>query len=289
MTDQSFRNSYEDRLNRVTDYIYEHLDEDIDLLRLADIACLSPYHWHRIYHAIRGETIAATVKRLRLHRAAGYLANTSKPLAEIAARSGYPNLQSFSRTFKATYGLPPAEYRRAGSHTKFAVPQTAKDNTMYDISLRDAGAVWAVGVDHVGSYMDVGRAFGRLYDCLGARGLFRPDMRMVGVYFDDPASVPEAELRSRACVTTAEPIPIEAPLVETPIAGGTFAVLLHKGPYADMRVAYNWLYGQWLPKSGREPGDAPVFEVYLNTPQDTAPTELLTEIWLPLKAQEAAA
>jgi len=74
MNDLSHRARYEARLNRVLDHIYDHLDEPLDIDRLAEIACLSPYHWHRIYQAMHGETVASTVRRLRLHRAAGYLA-----------------------------------------------------------------------------------------------------------------------------------------------------------------------------------------------------------------------
>lgn len=56
---------YGERMDRVTAYVFDHLDDALDLNRLAEVACLSPYHWHRIYHAMRGETIAATVRRLR--------------------------------------------------------------------------------------------------------------------------------------------------------------------------------------------------------------------------------
>ena len=60
------------------------------------------------------------------------------------------------------------------------------------------------------------------------------------------------------------------------IREGVYAVLRHKGPYSDMRAAYDWLFGEWLVRSGREPADAPVFEEYLNNPRDTPPTELRT-------------
>lgn len=97
MTASNGRAAYEARFNRVAAFIYDHLDDEIDLNQLAEIACLSPYHWHRIYRAMYGETIAATVKRLRLHRAAGFLAQTAMPIAEVAKRSGYKSLQSFTR------------------------------------------------------------------------------------------------------------------------------------------------------------------------------------------------
>jgi predicted transcriptional regulator YdeE len=49
-----------------------------------------------------------------------------------------------------------------------------------------------------------------------------------------------------------------------------------------MPAAYMWLFGTWLPQSGREAADAPVFEDYLNSPSQTPPSELLTDVYLPL-------
>jgi AraC family transcriptional regulator len=79
MNESDHRARYETRLARLLDHIYDYLDEPLDIERLAEIACLSPYHWHRIYQAMYGETVATTVRRLRLHRAAGFLANSSMP------------------------------------------------------------------------------------------------------------------------------------------------------------------------------------------------------------------
>src|SRR5262245_31013102 len=64
---------YERRMRRVIEHVYDHLDQPLDLNALAEVAHLSPHHWHRVYHAMCGETLAQTVKRLRLHRAAGEL------------------------------------------------------------------------------------------------------------------------------------------------------------------------------------------------------------------------
>jgi len=282
MKDHSGWTDYEERLGRVIAYIHDHLDERLDLNKLAEVACLSPHHWHRVYHAIHGETIAATVKRLRLHRAAGYLANTAMTIEEIAERSGYKNLQSFTRIFGSVYGMPPAQYRQNGSHTRFQQQEREQGSAMYDVVIKKLPAAKAVGVDHTGSYMEIGQAFEALYRWLGARSLIAPGTRSVGLYYDDPSSVPEEELRSRACILVDKALPIEAPVKATDIAGGSYAVLRHKGPYSDMRVGYQWLYGTWLLQSGKEIADAPIVEEYLNSPRDTPPTELLTEICLPL-------
>ena len=273
---------YEERLNRVTSFIYDHLDDDIDLDRLAAVACLSPFHWHRVYHALHGETLAVTVKRLRLHRAAGFLAQTAMPIGEIATRSRYASLSSFTRAFSEAYGMPPAEYRQNGTHARFRASAAEASPEAFGLAIKTVPAVAAVGVDHVGSYMQISRAFDQLYAWLGARALLRPGMRSLAVYFDDPFAVDEERLRSRACVVDAEPCVLEPPLRSTEIRGGRYAVLRHQGPYATMRAAYQWLYGTWLPRSGEEAADAPIFEEYLNSPRDTAPADLLTDICLPL-------
>ncbi|WP_439627477.1 AraC family transcriptional regulator [Shinella sp.] len=275
--------SYEKRLSRVSAYIYDHLDEDIDLDRLAEIACLSAHHWHRVYRAVHNETLAATVRRLRLHRAAGDLVRSDQTVRDIAARWGYPNLQSFTRTFAAAYGMPPARYRREGSHRAFE-PQSGKEPTrMYDITIRTLPEQTLLGVPHAGSYMGIGKAFEALYGALFSRNIFRPDMRMVGVFLDDPDLVAEDKLRSFACVTANETVPAEAPLVRRTLAGGEYAVLRHQGPYANMGAAYRWLYATWLPASGRSIRDEVMFEIYLNNPREVSPSELLTEIHLPLQ------
>jgi AraC family transcriptional regulator len=283
MNDLSQRARYEARLNRVLDHIYDHLDEPLDIDRLAEIACLSPYHWHRIYQAMYGETVAATVRRLRLHRAAGYLANGSMPIAQIAERSGYSSLQSFSRTFRAMFGMPPAQYRKQGTHHRFRPVRSGDDEmVMREVVIRDVPAMQVVTVDHVGSYMQIGKAFDALMGWLAARDLLCPEMRMVGIYYDDPGVVAEAALRSKAGVVLPRAVEVAAPVSLTPLLGGRYAVLQHKGPYADMAAAYQWLYGEWLVQSGHEAADAPAFEEYLNNPKDTAPSDLVTEICLPL-------
>ncbi|MFS2150593.1 AraC family transcriptional regulator [Rhizobium sp. Rhizsp42] len=273
---------YESRLRRVSAYIHDHLDEELDMDTLAEIACMSSYHWHRIYRAVHGETLAATVKRLRLHRAAGDIVRSDLGIGEIARRSGYPNLQSFNRIFKSVYGMPPARYRKEGSHTEFQPSPNGRTKAMFNVTLRKIEPVALVGVRHKGSYMQISKAFEVLFGTLYARGLARPDMRMIGVYFDDPDLVPAEELRSIACVSVEGEIKVEAPLEPITLDGGEYAVLRHKGPYADMHKAYQWLFSEWLPTSGRQLRDGLMFEDYLNNPRDVPPTELVTEIYMPL-------
>jgi len=113
--------------------------------------------------------------------------------------------------------------------------------------------------------------------------LFGPETCTFGLYYDDPSAVPPQALRSDACIS----VPVDwlpsGELESRDIRGGEYAVILHVGPYAELERAYSWLYGVWLPQSGREAEDAPCVEQYLNDPRNVPATELKTEVWLPLR------
>jgi AraC family transcriptional regulator len=285
MTTAATYASYETRLNRVVDYIYDHLEEDIGPDRLAEVACLSRYHWHRIYTAMRGETIAATVKRLRLHRAADRLANSNLPIREIGKRAGYGSVESFSRAFKEAYDRSPADYRANGSHAAFKAANAARDAAGFAVRMVDLPAMRCVGVSHKGSYMEIDRAMHRLFESLAARGFLATGTRMIALFFDDPDVVAVEHLRAKACTPIGAEAELSAPLEETILRGGLYARLRYQGPYADMKDAYRWLFSTWLANSAYEAADAPVFEEYLNSPRDVPPAALRTDIHLPLEAR----
>lgn len=275
--------NYYDRLNRVLDYVYAHLEDDLSFDRLAEVACLSSYHWSRIYSAMRGETIVATIRRLRLQRAADRLANSDLDIGAVVARAGYSSTDTFGRAFRDAFGESPAAYREKGSHAAFKAANAASDASGFPVVVESLPERRCAGIDHTGSYMEIDHAMGKLFTELVARHALPAQPAMIGVFFDDPDLGPEEELRSRACLPVANSVTIDAPLVETVLRGGPYAKLSYTGPYADMRGAYRWFLGVWLPASGYEPDDAPIFEAYLNGPREVPQNELRTDIHLPLK------
>ncbi len=156
----------------------------------------------------------------------------------------------------------------------------------HEVEIRRLPDLRGYAVTHTGPYMKVSDAFMRIGAWVGQHGLIGPGAKVIGIFYDDPDTTPEAQLRAKACIMPADGAPdVEpAPPVErATVAGGEYAVLLHTGPYADLKTAYQWLYGDWLRHSGREAANAPPFELYLNSPMDTAPADLRTELYLPLR------
>ncbi|MEO0384115.1 MAG: AraC family transcriptional regulator [Pseudomonadota bacterium] len=282
---------YEARIERVIAYIHEHMDEPLDLDHLADVACLSRFHWHRIYRAVSGETVSQTLRRVRLARAGFDLSRTDTPLPEIARRSGYPNVRSFTRAFKSAYGVPPGEYRRVGGHNHFVNAIKDAKNAMntnvkldYPVEIKPLDRRVVAGIMHTGSYFEINKTFETLYGTLATRGATDAVKGMVGIYYDDPMAMPEAELRSCAGVFVDEDFNFSAPLQKQVLEAGPHATLLHKGPYSDLPAAYDWFYSVWLKDNGHAIRAQPPFEVYLNNPREVQPSELLTEISIPVEA-----
>ena len=275
-------NDYETRLRRVLDHIHDHPAGDLSLDALADVAALSRFHFHRVYNAVVGETAANTVRRMRLHRAAVALAQGTDPVPAIARAVGYPQIASFARAFAGHYGLTPAAFRKRGELRPFPLLLAKKGPLMFPVITRTDPARRLAAVPHKGAYHEIARAFEKLGSTVAARGFYGRFGHMVGVYYDSPADVKPADLRSHAGLEAPADLPIEAPLEEVTLPAGRHAVLTFTGPYAGLPAAYDQLFGVWLPQSGETPTDSPVFEVYLNSPMDTAPDDLVTEICLPL-------
>ncbi len=232
---------------------------------------------------MRGETISATIRRLRLLKAADRLANSDLSIGTVAERAGYSGADSFARAFRAAYGKTPADYRATGSHAAFKAATEAEDQAGFPVAIETLPATRCASVAHTGAYMQIDQAMGHLFTALAAQKIMAPDQAMRAVFFDDPDLVPVEAFCSRACSPVAEALPLAPPLEETVLHGGLYARLRYRGPYADMKGAYRWLLGVWLPQSGYEPDDDPIFEAYLNNPQHVAPAELMTDIHLPLK------
>ncbi len=269
------------RIARVADHIADHLDAPLDLERLAGVACFSPYHFHRIYRLTMGETPDQTVRRLRLHRAAVDLGRGAGDLSAVARRAGYGSAEAFSRAFAQAYGQPPSAFR-ARRVPATRPPGRTEIRTMHDVTIRDFEGARLCGLPHRGDYNAIGSTFDRLVALAGPQGLLGAGTRCFGIYYDDPETTPVAERRAFAGLTLPSGHAGGEGLEVVDLGAGPVAVLLHKGPYADLEGAYRYLYGTWLPGSGHEPDDRPSFEEYLNDPKALPASEWLTAVCLPL-------
>ena len=123
------RAEYQARINRVMDYVEANLGGELTLSALADIAAFSPYHFHRIFRAMVGETLCAFVQRARLEKGAALLTHShKKSITEIALDCGYTSPATFARVFRERFGTTATEWRDRKSGIADAADATDRKN-----------------------------------------------------------------------------------------------------------------------------------------------------------------
>jgi AraC family transcriptional regulator len=105
--------NYESSIQRTLDYIEGNLDESLSLVQLAEIARFSPFHYHRVFQTLVGESVMDYVRKRRLTSAAERLFFSNDKVTDIAFDVGFQYIESFNRAFKKFYGVTPREYRAA--------------------------------------------------------------------------------------------------------------------------------------------------------------------------------
>ena len=291
------RRYYKERVLRVLVHIQQHLDEELSLEDLARLAHFSPYHFHRIFRGMVGESLKAHVRRLRLERAAQKLKGAA-PVAAIAEEASYDSPEAFTRAFKSMFSRTPSRFREERQSLSYPY---APSGVHYDHQgsinhfdpFETEGSVMEVTTEnleprrvafmrHIGPYQEVGNTWTQMMMWAGPRGLVGPQASAIGVCHDDPEVTPAAKIRYDACVPVGEDFEGEGEVGVQTLAGGSYAKATHKGPYEKLGDSYARLLGEELPKQGLEPRSAPCLEIYLNDPRSTAPEELLTAIYVPV-------
>jgi AraC family transcriptional regulator len=273
------------------------LDDDLSVEKLAKVALFSPFHFHRLFRAMVGESVNEYVRRIRLERAAHQLTFSRRTVITIAFDAGYDTHESFTRAFRNMFGYSPNQYRKRyrGQKTSDVSRQSAFppwerkhiDNTdsgesSMEVRLEQRQPTRVAFVRHVGPYSDCCKAWETLCQFASRHGLFSPQTQMIGIGHDDPDVTSPDKLRYDACLTVGDAFTPTGEIGVQEIPGGLYAVTTHRGPYSGLIDTYRDFYGKWLPNSGQELGTTPGFELYRNASDTTPPEELLTDVFIPL-------
>jgi len=274
--------SYRERALRAVVAIESNLDARPSLRALARAACLSPFHFHRVFTAIVGEPVADYARRLRLERAARDLAGGATSIKVVAQHAGYRRQESFTRAFLRQFGMSPREFRRSSSSiVARARPPVTPRGQVGRIEVIEPRRV--AFIRHVGPYQEVPPVFERIVHwARGRESEWPAEPLFIGVAHDDPSVTPASRLRFDCCVTVPDALrPAGAIAIQT-VLGGRYAVALHRGSFAAIHETYAWLARDFIPQHGVGMRKAAAVELYLSSPERTLPKEQLTEVLLPI-------
>jgi AraC family transcriptional regulator len=281
-------NDHRERLNRVLVHIQENIDRPLSLAPLAAVANFSPFHFHRIFSAYIGESLHEHIRRVRLEKAAQKLSLSPGPITEIALAAGYETPAAFTKAFKQFFGKNPTEFTklkwRDPSAMRSRVPGRRRESIVKP-EIRTRTPQKVLFVRKTGPYATAAaEAWSVLMPYVYSRRMISREMKAIGISHDSPDITPEEKIRYDACITMKDPAKPEGEVGVQTIAGGRYAVFLHKGPYKNFNKTYDYIMARWYPESGEKFRDLPCFEVYLNRdPRRTKPGNLRTEIYVPIE------
>ncbi len=277
------------RILKVLVYIEEHLDEELPLEKMAKIASISPFYFHRLFHAYMGETLAEYVKRLRLQRAKERLQYSDSPITEIALDLGYENPSAFTKVFQQILGQSPRQYRKMMQPLMQSIMRRTTPNANEKAMLKpeyiNRKAETILFVRKVGDYKETPTiAFQVLVQFLEDKKITK---EKINAYYcmglDDPHTVERSKCRFDACVALKEATCPQGEVGQRSIPGGRCAVFTHRGPYSEIERALEDIFRLWYPTAQEELADASQFCELLN-PWDAIPDEeRITKIYIPLK------
>jgi AraC family transcriptional regulator len=297
------RGDFDRRIHAVVEFIDRNLDGKLDLATLAGVAHFSPFHFHRLFHALMGEPLGDYVRRRRLELAAVRLRSQPRlPVTQIALAVGFGSAESFSRAFRARFGAAPTHYRdgkngqatrnrgaasgnpdQAGRSRVHEYSSSKQEKPM-NVKLIDRDPVHIAYLRYTGPY---GPAVGRFWmetvaPWMATNNLMRRER--YGISLDDPSVTQAAKCRYDAGAASPAGEVLSGSPHRKVIPGGRYACLAFEGTGADMPAAWDRMLRDWLPDSGLQLDARPFFELYSQTSTFDPRTGVFTcDICIPVK------
>jgi AraC family transcriptional regulator len=282
------------RFRKVFDYIDAHADEDLCVERLSGVAAFSKFHFHRQFTELFGISVYKYVQLVRLKRASYELAfRADSRIVDIALDSGYEGPEAFSRAFKKNTGQSPTEFRKQPQwipwhHTyqplgelrgKYMNPKHRIDQ----VAIVDFKETGVAALEHKGDPKLMGDSVRKFIDWRKQNGLPPGASATFNVVYAHPLD--GGDCHYDLCAATDRAVPDNASgVVAKRIPGGRCAVLRHVGSDDTLSETVSFLYSQWLPQSGEELRDFPLFFQRIRHFPTVPEHEAITDVFLPLAA-----
>ena len=289
--------NYQARMQRALDYIDGHLDGELDLETVSRIAAFSKFHFHRQFMATFEVSVHRYVQLARMKRASHRLVQGSaQSVTDIAMDAGYHTPDAFARAFRQRLGQTPSSFRKSpdwGSWlAAFGPFDKARSKLMQilfepdDVTIRDVPPTPVAMIEHRGDRATIPATRERFLAWSKAHGLSPETGRSSFMVFRserEPAN--PADYSMDLCVATDQPIEANDMQVKAGvIPGGRCAVLRYPGNTNNLEPAGLYLYRDWLPASGEEARDFPLYcKRWLSFIPEVSAHEVIVELFLPLK------
>jgi AraC family transcriptional regulator len=283
------------RFRRVLEYIDGHLEETLDVERLGDVAGLSKYHFHRQFAAVFGIGVFSYVQLTRLRKSSYLLAFRNEQVMQVALASGFEGPEAFARAFKKSTGQTPSDFRADPQwdhwHSRYEQLNEVRRSHMQpmhrmnEVKIVDFQSTKVAALEYRGDLRQIGGAIRRFIAWRRQNGLPPSVSATFNVVYHHPRDDEDGgDCHYDLCASITRDIPENSQgVVGKVLPAGRCATLTHTGAEATLGQSVSFLYREWLPPSGEEPRDFPLFFKRMKFFPDAGEHEAVTEIYLPIR------
>ncbi|WP_350287227.1 AraC family transcriptional regulator [uncultured Croceitalea sp.] len=303
LTTKEIPTDYRNRINRVFEFIDENLESNLALETVAEIAFFSPFHFHRVFKFVTGETLNAYVTRKRIEKSAADLLHKNSTTTAIAHKYGFSDNSSYSRTFKKYYGASPTEFRKQNpnKHSKIRqlkskngqeYPDPEKYICIIDnlkkwivmnakIEVRETPKLKLAGVTHVG-VNGIENAFEKLARWAVPKGLLKnSEAKMGRLFYDSFKITAPNKVRMSVFLATDEPFETEGEIYRLTINSAKCIVGRFEITPGEFEKAWTSLF-IWMNENGYKKGGEHPFEIYHNDYREHPEHKFLVDLYIPI-------
>lgn len=271
--------SHGQRVHEVMDHVRENLSDDLSLNELAEVACFSPHHFHRVFKRETGETVFEFTRRARLERAVQLMRGSpGRELGSISAEVGFATPSDFSRLFRAHYGCTPSSWDRRSDLRPVvdagpAAPTVSGGGACADddhpleavIVSRPSLRLAYVRVADPWQADHLAEGYARLTEHLARRGVSPGTGHLVGMSWESARATPPDRLTYDLGVTVDDDFSPDDTVGVHELAAIRAVEVRCRGLRRTV-AAWEYLYRTWLPESAHEPADGPVLKRFRRRP-----------------------
>ena len=270
---------------KVQEYINCHLFDDLDSDRLSQVAGISKFHFRRLFKAICGDSLGNYIFRLRLEYIAFKLISTDTSVPELLSQINYQNKHTLSRAFKSYFNCSIPEFRKKHSNAR---PE-GKNPIQVELSIKKVHNM-RIAYLKLERTNNISHSFSLLWKQLLQFSenyeLPSKGCQYVSLTLDYPLITPEEHSRFMVGVTLPQSFETPKGFGMYEISSGEYAIFRFKGLYHELNRVYRHIYLDWLPTSDYTLREPFTFETYINTPEKTPASELITAIYIPVTRKE---
>ncbi|WP_286164805.1 MULTISPECIES: AraC family transcriptional regulator [Clostridia] len=274
------------------EFIENNLSNTLHVEEIATVACMSKFHFQRMFHMLTGYTLNEYIRNRRITVAAQELVNSKAKVIDVALKYGYETPESFTKAFRRIHGVSPSNARKnmysLKAYPKLSFQIQLKGDVEMDYKMVEKGAFDVVGksirTTTIGG--ELNRKIPAYWKESNANGFTKElakncgSLGIIGICMDFDKK--QENLTYLICAEkNLDQIPSDWEVRQIPAA--TWAVFPVHGAMPDaIQKTWERIFSEWFPSTGYEHAGGPEMEVY-QSEDDPYSENYYSEIWIPVK------